>query len=785
MEKSNHTAPDKESNGFQQILTKYIPYWPLFLFFFIISGTALYFYLQFTAPIYETKASVLIKDETKGQEDSKMEEVLNVFGTKKIVENELEIFHSNSLISSVVKTLNLYAPLFEEKGWRGLATTSAYQTSPIMVDVPNPGDIVETRKIYFSYSGADSTVTIGDRKYPLDQWEDSPWGKIRFRLNSHYSPAPRKSRDSIKFYFNLISLDHATNEVLGNMIVTAASKQSSIINLSIKDQVPARGEAIISEIVIAYNKASADRKSGVALKTLKFIEDRLKNASKELDSVENSIQRYKDASGVVDISEQSKLYLQSIESNDKQLSTLNLQLSALDEVEKYVESKNNNGNIVPSTFNINDPSLTQLLTNLSTAEAQYDKLKRTTAENNPIMLSLQEEINRIRPNILENIRSQRKNIEAGKTTLLESKDRYAAMLSAVPQKERQLVEVSRQHNIKNDIYSFLLQKKEETAYSITSILPDCYIVSNPTTSSDPVSPKKLFLGILVLVVPLFISVVLISLKDIFNNRILYRTDIEKLVRFPIIGEVIHSNLKSKIVTENGERSFITEQFRLIRTGLKYQGDPPGNLKRILITSCIKADGKSFISTNLAMSLARSGKKVGLLELDLHQPKLTEILEVPPSDGITDYLLGNVAGEDIIFPTTKHENLFLIPAGHLIEEPSELLVNGKLDILLNYLDTKFDVLVLDTAPYKVLTDALVIAPLCNLLICVIRHNHTPKSHIEQLDKDMESYSIHNVAIIFNGVKNRGFGKYSYGYGHGYGYDIRSSYEAYNKKSKKVY
>ncbi len=484
------------------------------------------------------------------------------------------------------------------------------------------------------------------------------------------------------------------------------------------------------------------------------------------------------------MSEQSKLYLQNIEENDRQVSNLNLQLSALDEVEKYVKSKSIAGNIVPSTFNINDPSLSQLLNTLTNAEAQYEKLKRTTAENNPIMLSLQEQIDKTKPDILENIKSQRRNIEAGKATLSESKGRYSAMLSTVPQKERQLVEVSRQQNIKNDIYSFLLQKKEETQYSITSILPDCYIVSNPTTSGSPVSPKKPFLMLLALAAPIAFCVLIISIKDILNGKILYRSDIEKLTSFPIVGEIIYEKLKSKIVTENAERSFIAEQFRLIRTSLKHQGTPPGNVKRILITSCIKGDGKSFISTNLAMSLARSGKKVVLMELDLHQPKLREVFEIPPSNGITDYLLGNVSEDEIIFPTTKHANLFLVPAGNLVAEPSELLVNGKLEILLNYLDAKFDSLVLDTAPIKVLTDGLVIAPLCNLVLNVIRHNHTPKSHIEMLNKDMESYNIENVAIIFNGVKNRGFGKYSYGFGHGYGHDIRSSYEEYSKKTKKI-
>ena len=418
-----------------------------------------------------------------------------------------------------------------------------------------------------------------------------------------------------------------------------------------------------------------------------------------MDSVEGSIQKYRDATGVVNMSEQSKQYLESINNNDKQLSSLNLQLSALDEVEKYVKSKSGGGNIVPSTFNINDPSLSQLLNSLSASEAQYEKLKRTTAENNPIMLSLQEEIEKTKPNILENIKSQRKNIEAGKASLTQTKEKYSSLLNTVPQKERQLVEVSRQQNIKNDIYSFLLQKKEETAYSITSILPDCFIVSNPTTSGTPVSPKKLFLVILSLAVPFALCISLISIKDLFNSKILYRNDIEKLTRFPIIGELIQEDLKSKIVTENATRSFIAEQFRLIRTALKHQGNPPGNFKRILVTSCIKGDGKSFVSTNLAMSLARSGKKVALLELDLHQPKLREVFEVQRSNGITDYLLGNVSEDDIIFPTVKHANVYLLPAGHLVEEPSELLVNGKLEILLNYLDTKFDVVVMDTAPLE--------------------------------------------------------------------------------------
>ena len=785
MKKTSPPAIIKDDHpSFQKLLFKFLPYWPVFLVFFIISSTCLYFYLKYTTPLYETTASILIKDEKKGQEDSKMEEVLNVFGTKKIVENELEILRSNSIVREVVLIMKLYAPIYEEKGWRGLATTSAYLTSPIIVEISNPDSLTDSKEIYFEVINGGSTVLIEGKEYPLNQWLETPWGSLRFTKNPKYSPIRKKGDQKGSLFFMLVNVNKVTEEIIDNVVATPASKQSSVIGLKIKDAIPKRGETILNEIVNAYNNASIERKNDVAMKTLQFIQNRLKHVSTELDSVEGGIQSFKNRSGIVDISEQSKIYLQSIEEDDRQVNNLNMQLSALDQVEKYVTSKNSQGNIVPSTFNITDPTLGVLLNNLSNSVSQYEKLKRTTAENNPILQSLEEEITKTKPSILENIANQRKSIEAGKANLQQTSGRYTSMLQTIPQKERELVEVSRQQNIKHDIYSFLLQKKEETSYSISAALPDCYMVSNPNSTVLPVSPKITFLAFLTVVISFALGFLFISLKDMFNTKILYRSDIEKLTSFPIIGEIIYEKLKSKIVSENGERSFIGEQFRLIRTALKHQGTPQGNIKRILITSCIKGDGKSFISTNLAMSLARGGKKVALFEMDLHQPKLIEVFDVPRGDGITDYLLGNVSEDEIIYPTSKHANVFLIPAGNLVEDPSELLDNGKLEVLFNYIDKKFDILVIDTAPLKVLTDGLVIAPLCNLVLNVIRHNHTPKSHIEIFDKDMASYNIDNVAIVFNGIKNRGLGKFSYGFGHGYGYDIRSSYEEYSKKAKKI-
>ena len=714
-----------------------------------------------------------------------MEEVLNVFDTKKIVENELEVLTSNAIMDDVITTMRLYAPIDQESGWQHLDRSSAYFTSPVAIEVAIPDSLREVSKVYFDYRENEKTVYVGEQKYPLGLWVSSPYGRMRFIKNPNHKPNSKNLPENARLYFSLLDLNRVTKNINENLKASQISKQSSVITFTMRDPLPQRSELLLNEIVNAYNRSSIDKKNEMASKTLQFIENRLKNVSQELDSVENTIQKYRARSGVVDISEQSKLYLQGIEETDKQASTVNMQLSALDEAEKYITSKSTDASVVPSTLNIDDPTLSQLLEKVYNAETQYDKLKKTTAENNPIVLSLQEEINKTKPSILENIRNQRKSLQANKNYISSVNNKYSSLLSSIPGKERQLIEVSRQQNIKNDIYSFLLQKREETAYSINAANPDCTLVDKPASSIRPVTPKKPMLALVAAMLPLVLGFLVISIKEQLNRKILYRSDIEKLTSFPVIGELIYDKDQKNVFNPAKERSFIIEQFRQIRTALKYQGTPPGNHKRILVTSSVKGEGKSFVSSNLAYSLAKSGKKVALLELDLYQPKLSEMLQIEKTTGITDYLANDkISEKEIILNTAIHPNLYIVPAGFLVDEPSDLILNGKLDRLLNYLDTEFDIILMDTAPVKAMTDAFNIAPLANLVLYIVRHDHTPKNNIEILDQEMEAYNVKNIALIFNGVKKRGLGKFSYGYGHGYGYDQRSAYDNYrkNKKSK---
>ncbi len=787
MEKKQPIATDADNESFfQQLAIKYLPYWPFFAVLFFLSLALSFVYLQYTVPVYESSASILIKDEKKGQEDSKMEELLNLFNTKKIVENELEILRSNEVITDVVIQMRLYAPIYTESGWHGMIKRNAYLTSPVILDVSDPKSIIEVKKVYFSVAPDANSVNIAGTVFHLNEWVKSEWGNIRFIRNPQYAlNTGGKDQSKVKYFFSMISVTNETDALIENLVAAPTSKQSSVITLKIKDPVPQEGEAIITNIVSSYNLNAVKKKSDIATNTLNFIEDRLRNVKFQLDSVDNSIQKYRNRTGIVDISEQSRLYLQSMAANDQQKNKMRIQMNVLNEVQHYLETRNNDtSSVVPSTFDITDPTLNQLLEKLHNTQSEYARLRKTTAENNPILSSIKDEIVKTEAAVLETIKSQKANLQTSQSYVDQISIRDSAMANAIPQKEKELVEVSRQRNITADIYTFLLQKREEAAsYTVSSIMPDSYIVDKATSTEKPVSPKKGLIYLMAMVFPLALGSSVISLKSMLNNKILYRSDIEMLTHFPVIGEIVEGKFQNGLITATKERSFIIEQFRLLRSAVKNLSDKPGHIKRIVFTSSIEGEGKSFIATNLANLITRNNKKVALLELDLHQPSICEMLGLERGVGITDYLMGKVSESEILLQTPFNPDLYFVQAGHLEEDASELLLNGKIEVFLDYLNTKVDMLIIDMPPINPITDVYVIAPLCDYTLYVIRHGKVRKNNIKMLKENMEFHNIKNVALIFNGIKKRGIGQYSYGYGYGYGYDYKSSYDSYGKARKK--
>jgi capsular exopolysaccharide synthesis family protein len=247
---------------------------------------------------------------------------------------------------------------------------------------------------------------------------------------------------------------------------------------------------------------------------------------------------------------------------------------------------------------------------------------------------------------------------------------------------------------------------------------------------------------------------------------MYRQDIERLTSHPVIAEISNSKTKEPIVIGPNNRTFVAEQFRKLRVALNYLGVNTTH-KKVLVTSGVSGEGKSFVATNLALSMALTGKKVVLLEMDLHSPAISEHLSISSEVGISSYLLGTREPEEIIKRTELNENLFFIPAGPLSGTPTELLMNNRLPELLNYLDGIFDYIIIDSAPVAPVTDAYIISPYCDATLYIIRHRHTPKVLVEQIDKNNKVNTLKNMAIVFNGIRPRGFGKHHYGYGYGYG------------------
>jgi|SRR6185312_12205562 len=759
---------EAEATVFRQLIFRYLPYWPLFLILILLGTAAAYVYLKLAIPVYETSASILIKDEKKGSDESKLMESLNLLGAKKIVENEIEVLHSRTILMEVIKDLHLYAPLFERDHF---VARSAYNSCPVMVELREPDSIFQSEEIPFKLTSRNQIVLINHKHYSLNQWSDSKWGVIRFLNNPYYRPTSGHH----DFYFTLINLKKTVNDLSDRLEISASGKLSSVINLKLKDAVPDRGEAIVNDVIDVYNKISITDKNQLASNTLEFVDKRLTNMGLQLDSVERGIQKFRTDKDVVDISAQSKQYLTNVGESDQKLNDINMQLAVLAEVEKYVISKNNESGIVPSTFGISDKLLSQLIEKLYDTEIQYERLKKSTAKNNPILISLNNEIEKIKPNILENIKSQRQSLEAGKENLTQTNNKYSELLRSVPLKERQLVEISRQQAIKNNIYSFLLQKREETALSLNSTVPDSRLIDKAESSFLPVWPKKTLIYAIGILGGILLCVLWIGIKEILNNKILFRNEIESMTMIPVMGEIAYDKSKKLIVIKSGEKSLVAEQFRFLRASLSKSG-ASSKIKRIMVTSSISGEGKSFVAANLAASMALAGKKVILIDLDLHKPAIHSLFNIDPGNGVSDFLSGTEKIENLITTTDVNVNLCIIQAGHIPADPSELILNGKLKILMNHLEAHFDILIIDTAPALAITDAYIIGSRCDANLYVVRHNFTPKVHVQLLDENTGMYKMKNIGVVFNAVKKRGTGKYGYGFGYGYNFDYGYGYQA---------
>ncbi len=653
------TAEEKESNIGQQLVSKYLTYWPLFVVFIILSIAAAFVYLRYATPIYEASATLIIKDDSKGgNDDAQLNQLLNLVSSKKNVENEIEVLKSRGLMEKVVKELRLYAPVAQEGK---VKSGDGYILSPIVIEVQHLDSLVEFEKINFSYDKKNQVVTLEDEyKYPLNQYVNTPYGTLMFKPNKYYFAS--KSNVQRPLYFSLVSPEGMAIAYIKQLEVIP-NKQSAMVDVSIKDPVPQRAVDIINQLITTYNQVSIKEKNTAARNSLEFINEQLSQISHELDSIESRVQMYKSGKGAVDIGGQGTRYLANVSDNDQRLADINLQLSIITEIEKFVANNQRGDLLAPSTLGLKDESLGLLLKQLQNTEIEYAKLNKTVGGNNPNLLALGEQVKKLRAAIIENIQSQKQSLAASRQSIASTNSGYNTMLSTVPQKEKQLLEISREQITKNNQYQFLLQKKQEAEMSLASVVSNSRIVDRALVGKDPVSPKKMKIYLLAVIAAMGMGVGLITARDMLTTKIKYRTDIEKMVSIPIIGEVAYTKTDTPLVIEKGTRSFVAEEFRKLRIALPYLGINSHN-RKLLVTSSISGEGKSFIASNLAVTMSLIGKRVVLVDMDLNKPTQSDILDVHYEYGVSEFLRGEKEPEEIINKIDYLDNMYFISAGHL-------------------------------------------------------------------------------------------------------------------------
>lgn len=765
---NTRTQRDDHTGLLETIRHKYQPYWPLFVIASVLAFAVAYVYLRYATPIYKISSTLLIKDDAKAV-GSSIAEMIDPESGKKI-DNEIEILKSRTMARDVVRNLNLYGEIFERGTIRDV---SVYNRGPVRILFLDPDSIkpMESSIAELKYDVAGRRVLLNDTPYPLGDTLSSKWGRIVVQPVPGFNPASMKDK---MFYLRVTGEKALAMRFNAGLKITPANKQANVLKLEYVDPVPARGEDMLNELMRTYDAASIEDKNKTASKTMAFVEDRLRIITGELSQVEGQLESYKTNQGIVDIGEQSKMFLSTVQENDAKLSETDLQLSMLESIEQYVTNRKAGEAVVPATLGISDPVLMQLLTSLQETEMQLERMKKTTGENSPLLGSLAAQADKLRPAVLENIQSLRTNLQAGRAKLSSQNARFMGMLKGVPSKERTLLEVSRQQAIKNNIYTLLLEKREETALQYAAAISDSRIIDRGEAETFPFSPKKSMVMALAVIAGLAAVAGFIALKDMVNHKVMFRTDIEKGTSAPIIGEIMYEPNGGGIAITDGKRTPVAEQFRALRTTLSYIGIN-GDQKTILVTSSISGEGKSFVAINLAISLSLTKKKVVLLEFDLRKPKVSKILNVPHHPGISNYLVGHsVLGDILKKPIEGNEHLYLLSAGIIPPNPTELILNGRLEHLLATLRATFDYIIIDTAPVAPVTDARLLAPFADATLYVVRHERTPKFHLKMIEELYEQGDLGKLNIVFNGLKMRGLPGYAYAYGNGYGYGNGQGY-----------
>jgi capsular exopolysaccharide synthesis family protein len=740
----------------KDLLRKIAFHWPLYLIVISIAVTAACYYLKYAKPRYLSSAKLYLKDEKKGGEEMDMMKSLSLFNNGKNIENEMEVLKSPILVGKVIED-NRFNVRYFKKG--AVQNEEIYEHNPLNIQFLSDSSRVGNYTLDVTPDNGLLKIKCVDEdsKAPFSVHSGESFTVNKDRFSITYNQADALSTTST-FRIQVDSIAQLAYEKIDEIGTALVNRDATVILVTYEDHVAARTAHFLNALLDAYNEYTLDDKNMSALKTIRFLTVRIDSLKDELGFLEKQEEQFKVQRGITDIEGNSKLALEQVKEADTKLNEANMQLSVFNQMEDYINAPGTDYPFAPVLGNV-DQALTAMINRYEEVLKEKKRLALSLQPGSMIIQNLDAQINDARNTIRNYLAGYKRNAGVAQTQMQDKVNEIQSKIANIPAYERDYINIKRQQSVKENLYLYLLKKKEEASVSYASNVTDNKVIAPAFVPDKPESPKPTLVFVAFIAAALMLSSIYIYIKYFLNNKILNKKEIEQVFGVPIMAEIYQDEDKDKAISLKG-RSVLLEQIFNLRTNLRFLLSEHTASTTILITSSISGEGKTFMTAHLGNSLTVNNKKVVLLELDLRKPKLSRLLGQDNQVGITNYIVENKNLDEIIKPLPGSEGLFLISSGPIPPNPVELIEGNRMKTLINQLKERFDYILIDTAPIGIVSDAKSLSRFADCTLFVVRYNFTLKTKLASVAENVKDGFFQKTGIIFNGIEENSFQPYYY-------------------------
>lgn len=779
---TNNTSQD-DFVSLRDLIELFLSRWYWFVFSIIICIGAAWVYLASVSPVYKRSAVMLVKSEQQNSAGdlSAMLELNGISTGSNSIENEIYILRSYQLLQEVVQRLRLDVNYTVHNGLR---ENNLFGSLPFEVRFLD----VTPESLRFN------VALVGEKGCRLSQFEvesqDIDFSKTIAFNDTVNTPVGRililPLAENIQKYqgkeiqVSHTSLESATNAVLERIQTSAMEKNSTLVNIECSDINIARADAILDMILKVYNETIVEDKNLVASNTAKFIDERIGIISQELGDVEDKLTTFKQQHRIIDFKSNAEAFLEEGSKAKEESIQLEAQLSVVEFVKNYVTDKTKRNELIPNVAGVGDTGVQSQIESYNEMMLQRNRLASNSGDNNPVVQNMDKNLNAMRTTIAGSIDNYMRTIRLRLNNARQVEHNVNQSIESVPQQEKYALDVMRQQSIKETLYTYLLQKREETAMQLAITEANIRVVEAPFGSRIPVFPKRMNIYLVAFVLGIAFPFAYFLLRQTWDTGIRGRKDIENATTLPVLGEIPgrrESNSVEGIVVSEKKNDRITESFRLLRANLDFMNK---DAKVLMFTSTMAGEGKSFVSLNLAVMLSIAGKRVILVDTDIRKRTQSKTLGSKRSAGVSTYLSGVSSDLDALIIKGHVENVDFLPAGSIPPNPAELLMNERLEQMMEKLKKNYDYIIVDNVPALVVADAVIINRVADITIYVIRDGMMDRRYLPELEALHKEGKFRNMCVVLNDVQDR-VGRYGYGYGYGRGYGYYSE-DTFGKQNK---